>query len=130
MATPTEEVVAGLESVFKRPLTEDEKDSVLVWYKCKDLAHFVEGFPQEWQLLKEMFERQLTDFREQWISAIDRAPGNFDVSFDVMHAQVYAATSVINSIIQGTEMAGTLAKQVPEIVKEGASQLHALPDIR
>jgi hypothetical protein len=122
----TEQMLVGLESIFKRPLTEDEKDSVIVWDKCRDISNFLTGFPQEWALFKEMLEDSVADLKDQWNGLIDKPPSMAE-NLSVAHAQAYGAHAAISGFIRSVEAAPELAKNVPETVKEGYQQLRSMP---
>ena len=122
----SEKMVRALEDVVARPLTDEESASVEIWSKAHDLEHFVTGFPQEWERFKEMLLSYLSDFEEQWDDLKGRDPrGCGDLA--VQHAQLYGANKVVRTFIQDVEAAPERIREVPEIVKQNASQLRATP---
>ena len=127
MAGKSEQIIKGLESLVKKELTDDEKDSVVCWQKFHELAHFVQGFPQDWLNFKEMLVSYLDDLHEQWMRLTSTAPGSTG-ELAVMHAQVYGARRVINSFIEDVETAPEKIRDIPEIIRENAEQLRNLQE--
>ena len=125
MATRFEELVAGLESILPRPLTDEERDSVAVWDKCRELESFILNFPREWEILKETLQSYADEYTEDWDALKKVPPGRKDL--DVLHGQVYAVAKVINSFISAVEYAPTAASLVPDIVKDGCARIQAMP---
>ena len=126
MVSKTEQMVTALELTVKRPLTDEERSGIEVWSKSFDLAHFIEGFPQEWKVFKEMLESYLGDFREQWKRAAETDPATVG-NLDVMQAQLYGATKVIGSFIYDVEHSPERIREVPEVVSEHAGELRSMP---
>jgi hypothetical protein len=122
----SEQMVTALEATIGRELTDDEKSGIAVWSKSFDLAHFIEGFPQEWQVFKEMLISYLGDLKSQWDRLEDTDPANVG-NLEVMHAQVYGANKVIGSFIRDVENAPNLMREVPEVVTQNAGQLRSMP---
>ena len=122
----TEQMFAALKADFGRDLTEEEENGIQVWQKCRELSHFVEGFPQEWQVFKQMLNNYLADFDAQWKDAMKQEPGKIG-NLEVMQAQAYGAWKVVSTFIQDVENAPLLAKEVPESIKEWARIVRAAP---
>lgn len=126
MPSQYELVIAALKDIYHRDLTEEEENGVQIWTKCREIAHFVESYPLEWKIFREMLESYLDDFRQQWDEAQDRDPAKVG-NLEVMHAQVYGAKHVITAFIRDVQNAPNLAKEVPETVKEGYRQMKSMP---
>ena len=126
MATKTEQMVAALEEIIGRKLADEETSGLEVWSKSFDLAHFIEGFPQQWSLFKEMLESYLKDFEEQWDGVKGKDPATCG-DLGIIHAQVYGANSVVRAFIQDVENSPERMREVPEIVKQNAAQLRSVP---
>jgi hypothetical protein len=122
----TEQMVAALELSLKRDLSDDEKSGLEIWSKSFELAHFIEGFPNEWKMFKGMLESYLADRKQQWDDLKDTDPKDIG-NLEVMHAQFYGANQVISRFIRDVENAPHLMRQVPEVVAENAGQLRAMP---
>jgi hypothetical protein len=122
----TEQMVSALEVTVKRPLTDEERSGIEVWSKSFDLAHFIEGFPQEWKLFKEMLESYLGDFNGQWIRAGVSDPATVG-ELNVIQAQLYGANKVISSFIFDVEHAPDRIREVPEVVQQHAGELRSMP---
>jgi hypothetical protein len=125
-ATRFEQLVAGLESIFQRPLTDEERDSIVIWEKCRDLENFVSNFPHEWAIFKETLQSYASDYTDAWDSMKENPPKS-GKDLEVLHGQVFAVTKVISSFIADVENAPESARQVPQVVKEGFQQMQAMP---
>ena len=125
-ATKTEQMTAALEEITGRKLEDEEVSGLEIWNKSFDLAHFIEGFPQQWSLFKEMLESYLKDFEEQWENIKGRDPASCG-DLSVIHAQVYGANRVVRAFIQDVENSPERMREVPEIVKQNAAQLRSVP---
>jgi hypothetical protein len=124
----TEQMVVALEGIVKKPLTDEEKAGLEVWSKSFDLAHFIEGFPQEWKLFKEMLESYLGDFEDQWKRAGKTNPSSPEIAnLDVLQAQLYGASHVVSAFIYDVEHAPDRIREVPEVVQEHAGELRSMP---
>jgi len=126
MVTKTEQMTAALEEITGRKLEDEEVTGLEIWHKSFDLAHFIEGFPQQWSLFKEMLESYLKDFEEQWENIKGRDPASCG-DLSVIHAQVYGANRVVRAFIQDVENSPERMREVPEIVKQHASALRSVP---
>ena len=126
MVSKAEQMVTALEGIVKQPLTDEEKAGLEVWSKSFDLAHFIEGFPQEWKLFKEMLESYLGDFRGQWERAGTTDPSTVG-DLDVIQAQLYGANKVISSFIYDVEHSPERIREVPDVVAEHAGELRSMP---
>lgn len=126
-ATRFEQLVAGLESIFQRPLTDDERDSVAIWDKCRELENFVTNFPREWQIFKETLESYALDYTDAWETMKSISPDKKTLELDILHGQVYAVTKVIDSFVRDVENAPLASAQVPDVLKEGFAQMQAMP---
>lgn len=122
----TEQVFAALKADFGRDLTEEEENGILIWQKCRDMAHFVEGFPQEWDVFKQILQGHLASFELQWKRLMQQEPGKIG-NLEVEQAKVYGACSIVSAFIQEVESAPILAKEVPESIKEWARITRAVP---
>ena len=122
----TELMISALESDLSRELTDEEKSGIEVWSKSFELAHFIEGFPLEWSLFKEMLCSYLSDFKDQWDSLRAQDPSKVG-NLDVMHAQFYGANKIVESFIRDVESAPLAIREIPEIVKQNAGRLRAMP---
>src|SRR5579864_8791594 len=127
MATRFEELVAGLESIFQRPLSDEERDSVAVWDKLRYLESFVQNFPGEWKIFKETLESYASDYTDAWEALKSIAPDKTVLNVEILHAQVHAVTSVIESFVANVENAPERAADVPQIVKDGFQQMQTMP---
>lgn len=127
MATRFEELVAGLESIFFRSLTDEERDSVAVWDKCNELQNFVQNFPREWEIFKETLDSYAGDYTDAWESMKGISPEKNELDLKVLHGQVFAVTKVIANFIRDVEDAPKSAALVPDIIKEGFAQMQAMP---
>lgn len=125
MATRFDELVAGLESIFQRSLTDEERDSVAIWDKCKELENFVQNFPREWEIFKETLQSYAGEYTDAWDALKEVPPGRKDL--DVLHGQVFAVTKVINSFVKDVEYSPTAASLVPDVVKDGFARMQAMP---
>lgn len=125
----TEQMLAALKADFGRDLTEEEENGIQIWQKCRELSHFVEGFPQEWSIFKQMLKNYLSDFERQWQNAMTQEPGKIG-DLAVMQAQAYGAQKVVSAFISDVENAPLLAKEVPESIKEWARIVRAVPQAR
>lgn len=126
-ATRFEQVVAGLESIFERPLSDDERDQVAVWDKCRELENFVTNFPNEWKIFKETLESYASDYVDAWESMKSLPPDKNTLNLEVLHGQVYAVTRIISLFVRDVENAPNAASQVPDIIKEGFQRMQAIP---
>jgi hypothetical protein len=126
MASKTEQMVTALEVTINRPLTDEERSGIEVWSKSFDLAHFIEGFPQEWKLFKEMLQSYLSDFRGQWERAGATDPATIG-DLKVIQAQLYGAEKVISAFVFDVEHSPDRIREVPEVVAEHAGELRSLP---
>jgi hypothetical protein len=126
MASKTEQMVTALEVTVGRPLTDEERAGIEVWSKSFDLAHFIEGFPQEWKIFKEMLESYLGDFHGQWVRAGETDPANVG-DLSVIQAQLYGANKVISSFIFDVEHAPERIREVPDVVAQHAGELRSMP---
>lgn len=119
------EMIAGLESIFQRPLTDEEKVDVTIWAKSQQLDHFIKGFPDEWDVVKEMLETARQDVISQWMSLLTVHPDGVDVA--KAHAVAYGSYQAYTNILQGAEGTSYRAEQVPEAIKEGLRMMQAAP---
>lgn len=126
MNKETQLMLAGLQDLFARELTDEEVTGVEVWNKCRDMERFLMTFPNEWAMFKEMLQTYVGDARGEWIDSISTKPSEVG-NLIALHAQAHAIEMVISSFIQDVENAPTAAKQVPEPVKQGYAQLKAQP---
>jgi hypothetical protein len=126
MATKTEQMSAALEEIIGRKLQDEEISGIEIWSKSFDLAHFIEGFPQQWSLFKEMLQAYLKDFEEQWDGVKGKDPKDCG-DLAVIHAQVYGANRVVRAFIEDVESSPERMREVPEIVKQNASALRSVP---
>src|SRR5262249_36339333 len=109
-----------------RELTDEEKNDVIVWEKCRDLSHFVEGFPHEWKLMREMLLSQVIDVRNQWNSLLMKSPSP-ELNIEIMHAKANGACEAISNFIASVDNAPDLAREVPSIIKNSIEVLRAAP---
>lgn len=122
----TIEMIAGLESIFQRPLTDDEKNDVAVWTKSQQLDHFITGFPDEWNVVKEMLESARQDVANQWLVLLTTHPDDVkDVAR--LHAVAYASYHAYANIIASAEGTSERVRQVPEAIKEGLRVMQSVP---
>lgn len=121
------EIIEGIANLAGRDLTDDEKNDALLWYKNVDLAHFYQGFPQEWKLFKEMLMDYVKQFRETWERAMDADPGSVG-DLRIMHAQVFGARKVINSFIEDVESSPIKMRDIPDLVKSNAEQIREIQE--
>ena len=126
MATKAEQMSAALEEIIGRKLEDEEISGLEIWSKSFDLAHFIEGFPQQWGIFKEMLESYLKDFEEQWEKVKKTDPAVCG-DLAIIHAQVYGANRVVQAFIQDVENSPERMREVPEIVKQNATQLRSVP---
>lgn len=126
MTKETQLIIAYLQTLFARELTEEEQTGIEVWNKCRDMERFLMTFPNEWHSFKEMLQRYAGDAREQWIDALKDSPSNVG-DLVAIHAQAHAIDNVINGFIGDVEQAPEIAKIVPETVKQGYAQMKAQP---
>lgn len=126
-ATVTEQMIAGLESVFGRKLTDEEHDQVVVWQKCRDAAHFVECFPSEWKMFKDMLSEHIEDARQRWIDLLHTPPNKLSAGIELLHAHTNGIFETFTNFIDTVEAAPEMAKQVPDAVKEGVQQMRSQP---
>lgn len=122
----SKEMIAGLESLFQRPLTEDEKTDVIVWTKCQQLDHFISGFPNEWNVIREMLDSSRQDVANQWLVLLTTHPDDIK-DLAKLHAIAYASYHAYSNIIASSEGTSEQVKQVPEAIKEGLRLMQAVP---
>lgn len=123
----TDQMILGLESVFGRKLTDEERDQVIVWQKCRDAAHFVECFPAEWKMFKGMLSEHIEEARQRWADLLHVAPNKLPAEIALLHAHSNGIFETFTNFIDTVEAAPEMAKQVPDAVKEGVSQMRSMP---
>jgi len=121
-----EDLIANVGVTLGRPLTDEETNQIIVWEKCRDLSHFVEGFPNEWKLMKEMAYTSIKDVQAQWNEFLLRDPSP-DVDIKVAHAKAVGACNAIANFVASVENAPQLAREVPEVLKTSIEVMRAAP---
>lgn len=122
----SKEMIAGLESLFRRELTEDEKVDVAVWTKCQTLDHFITSFPVEWSVLREMMDTARKDVVEQWLGLMRTHPDKIK-DITKSHAVAYASYQAYSNLIESAEGTSDRVKEVPEAIKEGVRIMQSAP---